>query len=53
MKTLIDVNPEIWGKVKFFATVKGISLNNAVDHLLHDALEEHAIFRPKVEARTN
>jgi hypothetical protein len=53
MKILVNVNREIWGKVKFFATVKGLCLNSAVDYLLDHALEELSTFRPKMEARTN
>ena len=40
MKTLIDVNRNVWGKVKDFATVKDISVNSAVDLLLSHALKE-------------
>jgi hypothetical protein len=40
MKILIDVNRETWGKVKFFATVKGLCLNSAASILLDHALNE-------------
>jgi hypothetical protein len=40
MKILIDVNRETWGKVKFFATVKGMCLNSTVNILLDHALNE-------------
>jgi hypothetical protein len=54
MKTLIDVDREIWGKVKFFATVRALRLDSAVDLLLDHSLTELAKFRPTVkEVRTN
>jgi hypothetical protein len=40
MKTLIDVNRLVWGKVKNFATVKELSLNSAVEFLLEHALSD-------------
>jgi hypothetical protein len=40
MKTLIDVNRNVWGKVKDFATVKDISVSSTVDLLLSHALKE-------------
>jgi hypothetical protein len=38
MKTLININNRVWGKVKAYATVKELSLNLAVEHLLDTAL---------------
>ncbi len=38
MKTLINVDRTIWGKVKNFATVRELSLNTAVEFLLQHAL---------------
>ena len=38
MKTLISINRVTWGDVKKYATVKGLSLNSAVEHLLTVAL---------------
>jgi len=38
MKTLIDINNDTWGKVKYFATIKELSLNKTVDFLLNYAL---------------
>lgn len=40
MKTLIEIKRQVWGKVKDFATVKEISVNLAVEHLLTQALTE-------------
>jgi hypothetical protein len=40
MKTLINVDRTIWGKVKNFATVRELSLNSAVELLLQQALSE-------------
>jgi hypothetical protein len=40
MKTLIDVNRNIWGKVKDFATVKDISVSSSVDLVVSYALKE-------------
>jgi hypothetical protein len=40
LKALIDVDRKTWGKVKNFATVKELSLNNAVEHLLQSGLEQ-------------
>lgn len=42
MKTLIDINREIWAQVKYFATTKEFSLNKAVEILLKQALREMA-----------
>ncbi len=39
MKTLIEIDRRIWGKVKNFATVKETSLNTAVGYLLTYALD--------------
>jgi hypothetical protein len=38
MKTLIQINRCIWGKVKDFATVKNLTLYSAVELLLRQAL---------------
>ena len=38
MKTLIDVERNTWGKVKDFATVKGLPLSRAVHQLLQQGL---------------
>jgi hypothetical protein len=38
MKTLIDVDRCLWGKVKDYATVNSLSLNSAVEDLLREAL---------------
>jgi hypothetical protein len=40
MKTLIEINKEVWGQVKYFATTKEFSLNKAVEVLLIKALSE-------------
>ena len=40
MKTIIDVNRFVWGKVKDFATVKELTLNSAVELLLINALKK-------------
>jgi hypothetical protein len=39
MKTLIEVNRYLWGKVKNFATVNDLTLHSAVERLLKQALE--------------
>lgn len=44
MKTLIDVNRCLWGKVKNYATVNSKSLNSAVKDLLMQALNENGYF---------
>lgn len=41
MKTLIEIDNKIWGKVKDFATVKELTLNSAVKLLLSDALNKY------------
>jgi len=38
MKTLIEVNRGLWGKVKDYATVKDLTLYCAVERLLQQAL---------------
>ena len=40
MKTLINVDNRIWGKVKDYATVHKLSLSSAVESLLKNALSE-------------
>jgi hypothetical protein len=40
MKTLINIDNNVWGKVKDYATVKKLSLNSAVECLLRNALSE-------------
>ena len=40
MKTLIDINREVWAQVKYFATTREFSLNKAVEVLLTKALSE-------------
>jgi hypothetical protein len=40
MKALIDVERKTWGKVKNFATVNRLSLNNAVEQLLQSGLKQ-------------
>jgi hypothetical protein len=40
MKTLINVDNRIWGKVKDYATVQKLSLSSAVESLLKNALRE-------------
>jgi hypothetical protein len=40
MKTLIDIDNRMWGKVKDYATVERLSLNSAVEHLLRNDLSE-------------
>jgi hypothetical protein len=44
MKTLIDVNRGLWGKVKDYATVKELSLYSAVERLLEQALLANGYF---------
>ena len=38
MKTLIEINRETWGKVKYFATIQEHSINKSVELLLEFAL---------------
>lgn len=38
LKTLIQVNRSLWGKVKDYATVKNLTLYSAVEILLRQAL---------------
>jgi hypothetical protein len=41
MKTLIDINDRIlWANVKYFATVRNVTLNMAVKLLLESGLEK-------------
>jgi len=40
MKTLIEINKNTWGKVKYFATIKEYSINKAVELLLEYALSK-------------
>lgn len=49
MKTVIDVNRFVWGKVKDFATVKEITLNSAVELLLINALKKFGYSTEKEE----
>lgn len=43
MKTLIEINNETWGQVKYYATIKELSINNAVKLLLETALKMQEI----------
>lgn len=38
MKTLVDVERSLWGKVKDFATVHDLTLSSALNQLLNAAL---------------
>jgi hypothetical protein len=49
LKTLIDIDKVVWGKVKDFATVKEVSLNLAVEDLLSCALTEFGYLVQKEE----
>jgi hypothetical protein len=41
MKTLIDIEDRrLWAKVKYFATVRDLSLNSAVKLLIKNGLEK-------------
>jgi len=40
MKTIIDINRAIWGKVKYFATVRDVTLNCAVELLISSGLKD-------------
>jgi hypothetical protein len=44
MKALIDIERQIWGKVKDFATVRDISVSSAVELLLKQTLTESGYF---------
>ncbi len=44
MKTLIEVNRILWGKVKDFATVKELTLHSAVEQLLKQGLVDNGFF---------
>jgi hypothetical protein len=39
MKTLLNIEREIWAKVKFYAALKGVPLTVAVQSLLDKGLE--------------
>jgi hypothetical protein len=39
MKTLIEINRNIWAEVKHFATINNYSVSNAVEFLLSHALD--------------
>jgi hypothetical protein len=38
MKTLIEIKRNLWGKVKYYATVNDLNLHSAVENLLLQAL---------------
>ena len=40
MKTVIEIDVGVWANVKHFATLKKITLNNAVEVLLKSALSK-------------
>jgi hypothetical protein len=52
LKTLIDIDKVVWGKVKDFATVKEVPLNLAVEDLLRCALTEFGYLARKEETIT-
>jgi hypothetical protein len=37
-KTLVDINLSIWAKVKYFATIRKISINEALELLVEKGL---------------
>jgi hypothetical protein len=37
-KTLVDISLTTWAKVRYYATIKGLSINDAVEDLLSNAL---------------
>ena len=39
-KTLLDIELSIWGRVKYFATIKEMSVNKAVQLLLEQSLNK-------------
>lgn len=43
MKTLIEIDRNTWGKVKYFATIKEHSINKAVELLLEYALSKYEV----------
>ncbi len=51
IRTLIQISPQVWGKVKDFATVNDISVNLAVEQLLTLALTQSGYLLGKVPAR--
>jgi hypothetical protein len=52
LKTLVDINHDILGKVKDFATVRDLPLNLTVESLLIRALDKFAYSLRKEEERT-
>lgn len=45
MKTLINIEKKTWAEVKYFATMKEVPLNNAVNFLLQFALGKSKPFQ--------
>ena len=43
MNVLVNVNKETWGKVKYFATTKGLTLSGAVEELLNIAFSKEVM----------
>jgi hypothetical protein len=41
MRTVIEIDRNVWGKVKDFATVRVLSLNAAVEFLIMSALNKN------------
>ncbi|MBS3922136.1 MAG: hypothetical protein KGZ37_03180 [Nitrosarchaeum sp.] len=41
LKTLIEIDRNIWAQTKAFSTAKGCNLNIAIESLLNDALSTH------------
>jgi hypothetical protein len=37
-KTLVDISLTTWAKVRYYATIKGLSINDSVEDLLSNAL---------------
>jgi hypothetical protein len=50
MKALIDIKRQLWAEVKYFAIVRSISVNLAVEQLLSQALKESSYLRTGLEA---
>jgi hypothetical protein len=49
MRILIQVNRNLWGKVKDFATVKDLTLPSAVDQLLQRGLIDYGFVKEHEE----
>jgi hypothetical protein len=52
MKKLIEVDRPMWARVKYFATIKNMTLRSALELLISQALDHSGVFTHNEEQRS-